>query len=297
MIQNGKLEIFENFIVDKDLKKRTGDKIGEATNSLNVGYFEGGSDLVSWGGPTNNVSWTENVRIVEYLEYVYSNNRTIINWLKLKFAKAFLSEKKVKKVKYKSVDQFFKDIKGVVKELKLEKNSLDFYIKAIESANENGQKALFEILSSKKEEVITEMALIKAGITSYVSEEDVVKFYEKSKLPKKVLKLTWIKNYARVIPEDVIKTKKSFDDKGLFDNYVILHFDKNDDGSQMTQKEKEKAKDPILFGVCKNSRKLFYVGDWIDEYCDLTMEKFLETLEMENTRELSKEEVEEILKS
>jgi hypothetical protein len=291
MIQNGKLEVFENFIIDTNIKK----------GSSSQGLLISGSFIAN-GGSINNfvnttgITWTENVRVVEYLEYVYSNNRTLINWMKLTLAKIFFKEKKVKKVKYKSVDKFFNEIKSVVQELELDENSLDFYVKAMENAETNGQQALKEILFSKKEEIITEMSLIKAGITKYVSEEDVVKFFEKSKLPKKVLKLTWMKNYARVIPDDVLKKKKTFDEKNLFDNYVILHFDKNDDGSQMTQKEKEKAKDPILFGVCKNSRKLFYVADWIDEYCDLTLDKFLKTLEMDNARKLNKKEVVEILK-
>lgn len=31
----------------------------------------------------------------------------------------------------------------------------------------------------------------------------------------------------------------------------------------------EKRKDPILFGVIAGSNKLYFIGDWIDEYCDL----------------------------
>lgn len=46
----------------------------------------------------------------------------------------------------------------------------------------------------------------------------------------------------------------------------------------MTQKEKEKAKDPILFGVIQGSRKLYFIGDWIDDYCDLTLEKMMKTI-------------------
>lgn len=30
-----------------------------------------------------------------------------------------------------------------------------------------------------------------------------------------------------------------------------------------------KRKDPILFGVIAGSNKLYFIGDWIDEYCDL----------------------------
>ena len=75
----------------------------------------------------------------------------------------------------------------------------------------------------------------------------------------------------------------------VFDNYVILHFDKTGDATEMTVKEKEKAKDPILFGVTKYSRKLFYVADWTDEYCDLTLEKFLKQLKQEQPKVLTQE--------
>ena len=46
----------------------------------------------------------------------------------------------------------------------------------------------------------------------------------------------------------------------------------------MTKKEKEIKKDPILFGVIKKSRKLYYVADWKDEVCDLTLDKMFSEL-------------------
>jgi hypothetical protein len=64
----------------------------------------------------------------------------------------------------------------------------------------------------------------------------------------------------------------------------------------MTKAEVEKAKDPILFGVLKGTRNLYFIGDWIDEYCDLTLDKFLSTLEMEEARKLSEESMKEGLK-
>ena len=53
---------------------------------------------------------------------------------------------------------------------------------------------------------------------------------------------------------------------------MILHYDPNNDATNITEKEKELRKDPILFGVLENSKKLYYVGDWKDEYCNLTLE-------------------------
>jgi hypothetical protein len=49
----------------------------------------------------------------------------------------------------------------------------------------------------------------------------------------------------------------------------------------LTEKQKveeEKKKDPILFGVIQNSRKLYFIGDWTDEFCDLTLDKMMEII-------------------
>jgi len=62
----------------------------------------------------------------------------------------------------------------------------------------------------------------------------------------------------------------------LFDNYVILHFDPDDRGTD--EEARKAARDPVLFGVVKGSRVLYFVGDWVDELCDLTLEQIAETL-------------------
>ena len=80
------------------------------------------------------------------------------------------------------------------------------------------------------------------------------------------------------IPEEVYEIKKDVDERKIFDKYVILHYEPKEDGHEMTKEEKEKKKDPILFGVIKNSRKLYFVADWKDEYCDLTLEEMFKVL-------------------
>jgi hypothetical protein len=72
--------------------------------------------------------------------------------------------------------------------------------------------------------------------------------------------------------------KKEIDDRKIFDNYVVLHYDPKDNGEGLSKAEIEKKKDPILFGLIKNSRKLYYVADWKDEYCDLTLEEMFNVL-------------------
>ena len=46
-----------------------------------------------------------------------------------------------------------------------------------------------------------------------------------------------------------------------------------------TNKENIKEKDPILFGVQSYMPdKLYYIIDWIDEHCDLTLDKFIDDI-------------------
>ena len=290
MIENNKLSVFENFVVDQNLRSHKSKVITDLDSS-------GSSFNFINSNTSRSFNRTEDVQVIDYLDYIHQHERSIKSWTRLKLATIFFKKKTVKKVKYESVDIFFRNIKQAVKILDIEESSLDFYENAINDAINNGQEALKEILRSKKEGILAELNLLKNGVIKYVSEEDVIEFYHRSKLPEKILKLTWVKNYIRVIPEDVMKEKRSFDTKEVFDNYVILHFDKDDSSTEMTEKEKEKAKDPILFGVVKGSRKLYYVADWIDEYCDLTLDKMLETLEIEAPKELTKEVIENNIKS
>ena len=290
MIENNKLSVFENFVVDQNLRSHKSKVITDLDSS-------GSSFNFINSNTSRSFNRTEDVQVIDYLDYIHQHERSIKSWTRLKLATIFFKKKTVKKVKYESVDIFFRNIKQSVKILDIEESSLDFYENAINDAINNGQEALKEILRSKKEGILAELNLLKNGVIKYVSEEDVIEFYHRSKLPEKILKLTWVKNYIRVIPEDVMQEKRSFDTKEVFDNYVILHFDKDDSSTEMTEKEKEKAKDPILFGVVKGSRKLYYVADWIDEYCDLTLDKMLETLEIEAPKELTKEVIENNIKS
>jgi hypothetical protein len=292
MITNSdKLEIFENFI---SLPKKMDDE--RISGSLTAGGSLNLSAISNGVAREESLHETIEMRAATYFHYIHMHERSLKSWIKLKAAEWLFPEKKVRKIRYQSVDEFFNEVKGAIKELEINPKAIEFYTNAIETAKENGQIALLEVLRDKKGGVLKESKLLESGEIQYVTEEDIVNFYKKSNLRNKMLKLTWIKNYARMIPQDVIEKKKIYDSTEIFDNYVILHFDKYDNSTEMTKEEKEKAKDPILFGVLKGTRKLYYIGDWIDEYCDLTLDKFLSTLEMEESRKLTKETIEESIK-
>jgi hypothetical protein len=45
-----------------------------------------------------------------------------------------------------------------------------------------------------------------------------------------------------------------------------------------TKEEIARKKDPILFGLIEDRRRLYFVGDWEDEYCNLTLDKIADAV-------------------
>lgn len=247
------LQIFDYFEIDKNLPKHK--KVEDGQNPFDANSIAVGG----WGTvPTNN-PWEDNSR----LRY------RIGNWLLRRKVKTYK--------KTISVIEFFNRFAKSYEELTPIGEIAEHYEKALAQAIGMGQTSLLESLKNIVDIARGEAHLIAMGLKKYVNEKQVVDFYEKVGREKN-LKLTWIKNFDRIIPDEVYKIKKELDDRKIFDNYVILHYDPKDNGTKLTKKEIEKKKDPILFGVIKDSRKLYYVADWKDEYCDLTLEEMFKVL-------------------
>lgn len=171
-----------------------------------------------------------------------------------------------------SVEDFFKSVKTSSIKVELLDERLVGYKSLLARAESSGQVALREKLLSEMEIIKHESVLLAAGFDKVVTEELVVKF---AKECKKGLRLDWVKNFTRIIPCEIIDVKNRLDELKVFDNYVVLHYDPQ---GKAYSKTKEEEKDPILFGVIRGSKKLYFVGDWIDEVCDLTLEKLGEVV-------------------
>ena len=146
------------------------------------------------------------------------------------------------------------------------------------TASANGQTALVEDLKNKEKVMTYEDALIVLGYDRFITEEALVKVAKKS---NKAYKLDWIKNFVRIIPPEVAGKKLELDKSLIFDNYAVLHYDPDGKGNKLTQAEIEAKRDPILFGLISGSRRLYFVGDWIDSLCTLTFEELLKEMEMQ----------------
>lgn len=182
-----------------------------------------------------------------------------------------------------SIEAFFTSVKNSAEELTIVKNRVDGYVKALEKLNSLGQTALYETMKVEVEIHKAEAQLDAIGMKKYITEDSIIQFIRKS---EKSLRLDWIKNFVRMIPDDVADKKIKADERHIFDNYVILHYDPNNTGRELTTEEKEKMLDPILFGVLVGSRKLYFIGDWIDEHCDLTLNEVIKHLGESHIKEV-----------
>jgi hypothetical protein len=184
-----------------------------------------------------------------------------------------------------TVEEYFASMKNSVEELKLVNERARGYDAALLAARKNRQTALVEQLEGKLRVLRAETQLVAIGYTRFITEETVVAFTKKA---SRGLRLDWIRNFARVIPDDVLALKARADELDVFDNYVVLHYDPHGKSWAETQAQRQaRRKDPILFGVLKDSRRLYFVADWIDEFCDLTLEDIADQMGSAAVEELA----------
>lgn len=178
--------------------------------------------------------------------------------------------------------QYFDKIKSLKKSSNDE--MLDRFYDAsllmIEKYQKTGQKRMLDKVVFLLDVVPKERDLIKKGINVFVYKEDIESFI--NNIENKEVKIIEMKNYPREIPDELVSVVE--DTKDIFDEFYILFTDYTGKEERRIAKER-REKDPILFGVFKQNRSIherfYYLGDWIDEYCDLTLEKLLE-IEGEN---------------
>jgi hypothetical protein len=146
----------------------------------------------------------------------------------------------------------------------------------VRRATAAGQQALLQQLTEERQVRVTENVLFAKGMKKVITEAQLLKFVS---LCEKDLALDWVTHYTREIPQAALDAKVKCDEVGVFDNYVILHYDPKDVATRKKDRETAaRPRDPILFGLIKGSRKLYFVADWVDEHCDLQFKDLVDKL-------------------
>lgn len=187
-----------------------------------------------------------------------------------------------------SVIEFFENVKTLlsVEEVKDYETIINNYLKEMAKAKSMGQTAIYERMKNSVEVMKLE-SILQAKKVRILTSQDIINLGTKS---EKGIKIDYIKNFGRIVPDEIMEKKVEADTWEIFDNYVVVHFDPENKSSIKTQQEIEdernKKKDPILFGIIAGSLNLYYIGDWIDE---LTLDKAIEIINSTNKEDASKE--------
>lgn len=272
------LIIFDRFEYDLDLPKfkKNSEKHQQYTMVVQNGLTLNNSFSQS-GFITNSTLTTNTIGQNGFVSYQQLSESTLSKLLKIVSLGYIKLKKKIKTTKVNYVFDLVLNNKEKLE--KFEEKNKEYQI-LIDNAKKLGQTALVEKLELNKEVKKYENNLLVNNIFNFISEKSLLEF---SKNCERGLKLDYIKNFTRIIPQNILDKKIKCDELELFDNYVILYYDPKNDSTSLTKKEIEKLKDPILFGVCSHTRKLYFVGDWIDELCNLTFDQIIQKMGQENT--------------
>lgn len=194
-----------------------------------------------------------------------------------KLLRVFINKQPSEPVYELDIIKFFEQVKLTSKE-----SARDYverikpYMIALKRANDMGQVALADQLTAQIFNNKYESILKAEGFYYKITEAQLVSFVKKT---EKGVRLDYIKNFTRNIPDKVFDKKVKADSLLVFDNYCVLYYDPDLKSYKMTKEEEERERlkkaDPILFGMINGSRNLYYISDWVDDYCDLTLEEFI----------------------
>ena len=138
-----------------------------------------------------------------------------------------------------------------------------------------GQTKSIEKLKFLLDIIELEIPIVKAGYNQFVYRWDVEEYIDK--ISDDSVFIIEMKNYEREFPDEVIdkivKAKEVFGD-----NLFVIYTDYTKKTQRKVAKER-RERDPILFGALIKNRvaydRFYYICDWEDEYCDLSLDKIV----------------------
>lgn len=182
-----------------------------------------------------------------------------------------------------SPSEYFEYVKGLKQELDQQEYSaiIDRAIEMIKKTEITGQTEMAKRITHQLELALKELNCAKKGFDIFVNRKDIEKYI--NSVDKKCIKIIELSRYTRDIPDEVMD--KLILAKEIFDEIYVIFTDYTMKESKKVAKER-RDKDPILFGAFldpdgKLSNKiyvedrLFFIADWVEEMCDLTLEEIV----------------------
>lgn len=147
------------------------------------------------------------------------------------------------------------------------------------------RKLIFHLENIEKERILVNM-----GVDTFVYKSDIEDYA--SHVADKSVKICEIGDYERDIPNEIVSVIAKT--KDLFSVMYIVYTDYTGKSERRIEAAK-RTQDPILFGSFQNRNegvvveRFYFLGDWIDEYCDLTLDKMVAEVKKKKGVEIRRE--------
>lgn len=169
------------------------------------------------------------------------------------------------------------------------KNVYDNCLELLNKYNITGQKKGMKKLMFHLECIEKEREIVKMGIDTFIYRDDIEDYIDN--VAKDIVKIIELENYEREIPDEIVELINKVKDK--FDQLYVVFTDYTGKVEREVEKER-RERDPILFGTFQNQinrtviDRFYYLGDWEDEYCDLTLDKMVNETEKVGKRKITR---------
>lgn len=184
-------------------------------------------------------------------------------------------------------NEYFNGVKTKSQKLADDKlvQELQYLPAQIEELIQLGQTGLADKLKKNIVALTKERMLIANGFDTYVYRNDVTRYIELVK-DKKVF-ICELEKFPRLIPESAKKLLMKARSLNVFQDFWVVYVDYTGDSDKTLTKqeiaERKKNRDPIIFGTFEKPEqaqidKMYFICDWTDEYCDLTLDKMVKKL-------------------
>lgn len=141
-----------------------------------------------------------------------------------------------------------------------------------------GQKLAMKKLTFYIDKIEKEKKLLDLGFKDYIYKDAIEDYIDN--VAEGVVKIIELENYERDLPDSVVDIIEAVQNEKIFSNLYVIFTDYT---GRVERKVKahRREKDPILVGGFMNrdsmgvSDRLYLLADWVDPFCDLTLEKML----------------------
>lgn len=186
-----------------------------------------------------------------------------------------MDEIKFKDADFESAKEYFEILKSKKQHIDSEKlnNIYDNCLMLLNKYTITGQVDALRKLIFHIESLEAERKILSLGIDTFVYLSDIKEYI--GKVPGRVVKIIELHRYEREVPDEIVQSIEKV--KDIFSELFVVFTDYTKDH----EKKHKKETDPILFGMFKDDNsasvveRMYYIGDWEDEYCDLTFDKLI----------------------